>query len=87
MQKGGDLDLEYEPDNPHDENAVAVYCKYKQFFGGAKRRHIGYLSAELAEKLHEEVKEGLVTSKITEVTGSWWDDLRGVNIELKVYTS
>ena len=58
----------------------------KNSFGGEKRKQIGYLSRDRAEKLHEEIEEGQVVSKIIEVTGSWWD-LQGVNIELKVHTS
>jgi hypothetical protein len=48
------VQLEAQPNNPHDRNAIAVYgvCEVKGLFSKSlKEWHIGYLSRDLAEEL------------------------------------
>jgi hypothetical protein len=58
------VNLQYEPNNPHDPNALAVIgtAECRGFFGGSKTREwkIGYLPREIAaEVVGELIKPGL----------------------------
>ena len=44
------LELEREPDNEHDENAIKVIGVSKGFFFGYNKRHIGYVDRRTASK-------------------------------------
>ena len=44
------LELEREPDNEHDENAIKVIGVSKGFFFGYNKRHIGYVDRSTASK-------------------------------------
>ncbi len=56
------LELRPEPDNPYDANAVAVFTK--------DSNQIGYLSREVAERLHNVLNGNLtVAAKVTWVSG------------------
>lgn len=58
------IDLEPEPSNPHDANAIRVigHATTRGFFGGLKqhRHFIGYLPAWLAQEINEDlISQGL----------------------------
>lgn len=58
------IDLEPEPRNPHDRNAIRVvgHATTRGFFGGLKqqRQFIGYLPAWLAQEINEDlIAQGL----------------------------
>lgn len=78
-EAGEMLKLVREPDNPHDPNAIAVYSASGQ---------LGYLSAEVAEELAEQMDAGAeLGAEVQEVTGGV-DGLKfGVNIKLVKFES
>ena len=45
-----DVQLQREPNNPHDNNAVSVWVEVPGFLG-AKRKQIGYLKRSHAERI------------------------------------
>jgi hypothetical protein len=57
------VELERQPDNPHDSNAIAVFglAERKRFFGRTVDRwQIGYLERDLAaEIVHDLVSKGI----------------------------
>ncbi len=44
------IEWEREPQNPHDQNAIKIIGVTKSLFG-SKRRHVGYVPAEIAAKI------------------------------------
>jgi hypothetical protein len=47
------LDLELQEDNPHDPNAVTVYCWWQHKSGTWKRHHIGFLKrSHMGKEIH-----------------------------------
>lgn len=69
------LELEHEPDNLHDENAI------KAFFND---EHIGYINRALAAELVEYVDNDQVEAKLAEITGGD-EKSYGCNIHIKIY--
>ncbi len=82
---GDRLILQHEPENPYDENAIAVYCRQSSFFGGSKIKQIGHLPSRTARNLHMDeriVDGGQLDAKISAVTGGYDGKTMGVNIEI-----
>lgn len=74
LQTGQQLDLVHEKNNPHDENAIAVYTDGKQ---------IGYLKRNIARHLAENFDNGIAyQAVVVQVTGSIEQNL-GANIFIK----
>lgn len=68
------VQLEHQPNNRHDRNAIAVYgvAERKGWFrSGVKEWHIGYLDRELAAELVEDL-----VSKTLPVAAELYLDLR-----------
>lgn len=71
---GMPLELEHEPNNEYDPNAIKVYCDGD---------HIGYLSREMAETIVDAVDEGRVEAEIAEITGGD-EKSYGCNIVIRI---
>lgn len=73
------LSFSREPDNPYDENAIAVYAGYFDGFP-----HIGYINADLASRLSPQIDSGCeLRGYITEITGGG-SKKYGCNIEIQL---
>jgi len=69
------LELRRIPNNPHDENAIAVI--------DPKGRQLGYLSRNIAEQMAPMMDSGLnVRAQAIQVTGGWPLNC-GVNIQVQ----
>lgn len=80
LSEGDSLFLEREPENEHDENAIAVYVDQYQ------NEQIGYLSSDLAEELAPQIDSGqMIMAEVTAITGEG-ERTRGVNILLTLYS-
>lgn len=74
LQIGQQVDLVHEKDNPHDENAIAVYANGEQ---------IGYLKRNIARHLAKNFDNGITyQAVIVQVTGSIEQNL-GANIFIR----
>jgi predicted enzyme related to lactoylglutathione lyase len=83
-KKGKELSLKREPNNTYDSNAIAVFIKTKIFFIKSAKFQIGYISADIAQRLAPYIdKGGIVTSSIKDVTGGSDKKSYGVNILIK----
>lgn len=81
IDAGDALELEREPGNPNDQNAIAVYTS--RF--GEPRELIGYLNAQVSAELSPLMDAGqVVECTVEEVTGEM-EATRGVNISLEVF--
>lgn len=81
VSEGMILELKPEPENKYDKNAIGVWIHVKGFFSN-KRFHIGYISAEIADRLSGEIQGGKeVKAKVKNVTGGSGRAL-GVNISI-----
>lgn len=80
LEPGDELFLEREPDNEHDENAIAVFNESWE--------QIGYLSRSVAAELAPLMDEGYeVECTVTEITGGTDDKPSyGCNIEITIYS-
>ena len=78
LREGDPLTLRREPRNKHDRNAVAVHDR--------RGRHLGYLSAELAEDVAPRLDAGeAAVATVLGVTGGTRDaPTRGANIAVTV---
>ena len=78
LSSGDMLELEREPDNPYDENAIKVLDLDDD---------IGYLSRELAAEIAPimDSYNQMVTAEVTNITGQDKDTL-GVNILITIYS-
>jgi hypothetical protein len=71
------LQLELDPGNPHDQNAIKVWgvaTRRRIFFGATERSwHIGYVAAELAEELQRDlISRGLpIAAELYAVSLKW----------------
>lgn len=75
------LELERDPDNPYDPNAIAVFI----WPPTEERKQVGYIKAELAAELAPLMDAGqVIEGEVVEVTGLD-QETRGVNITLTVY--
>jgi hypothetical protein len=73
-----DLELVREPDNPHNENAIAVL----RFSSG---QQCGYLRANLASQIAPLMDAGVnVTAGVLEVTGGEDGSRFGLNIQVEI---
>lgn len=76
------LELEREPQNPYDNNALAAFAD----IGGGKKVKVGYISRELAAQISPLWDSGyLVTCSVLNKTGEE-DQTIGVNCELFITT-
>ena len=79
-KEGMPLDLIPEPDNKHDSEAIGVWLAVKGFFS-SKNYHLGYISAEISNRLSGEILRGNeVDAHIKNVTGGGGNKSFGVNI-------
>ena len=87
---GDELALSSEPDNRYSDNAVAIYCNLRGWFGGVKTRQLGYLPEEssVAAEVFEHIEGGGGgEAQITEVTGGTRDTpTMGVNIRITLWS-
>lgn len=67
--------LEHEPDNPHDENAVAVYVSGFQ---------IGYLKRDVAQRILTQLEDFGVDATVHGVHGGEDGQLLGVTLEIQI---
>lgn len=74
---GAELDLVREPDNKHDNNAIAVYYNDKQ---------LGYLSADIASQYAGKLDQGAISLSacIEDITGGTDTKTYGANISISV---
>jgi hypothetical protein len=79
LKEGMVICLAREPDNPHDNNAIA----YRLIFGG-KIHHLGYINKDLAKELAPKMDAGeRYYAEITELTGGVeGKENRGVNVAI-----
>ncbi len=86
---GDELALSSEPENPHADHAVAVYCNQRRWFRGVKTFQIGYLPEEsgVAAEVFEHIEAGGGgEAQITDVTGGTRDKpTMGVNIRITLW--
>ena len=86
---GDELALSSEPENPHADHAVAVYCNQRRWFRGVKTYQIGYLSDDrgAASEVFDHIEAGGGGEvQITEVTGGTRDKpTMGVNIRITLW--
>ncbi|MCH9020195.1 MAG: HIRAN domain-containing protein [Proteobacteria bacterium] len=86
---GDELALSSEPENPHADHAVAVYCNQRRWFRGVKTFQIGYLPEEsgVAAGVFEHIEAGGGgEAQITDVTGGTRDKpTMGVNIRITLW--
>ncbi|MGO4894209.1 HIRAN domain-containing protein [Flavobacterium sp. W21_SRS_FM6] len=81
-KEGMPLTLIPEPDNAYDPNAISVWITAKSFFS-SKSYQIGYISAEIADRLSGEMQRGKkVQAFIKDITGGNSDKAYGVNITI-----
>lgn len=74
---GAQLDLVREPNNKHDNNAIAVYYNDKQ---------LGYLSADIASQYAGKLDQGAISLSacIEDITGGPDTKTYGANISIRV---
>jgi len=69
------LELCRQPQNPHDENAIAVI--------DPKGRQLGYLSRNIAEQMAPMIDSGLsIQAQAIQITGGWPLNF-GLNIQVQ----
>ena len=68
-----------ESENPYDSNAIAVYH--------SSRKQIGFISADLAEKLAPDMDSGQpISARISDLTGGTPEKpSHGVNLEIAIF--
>lgn len=75
LNQRASVELEREPGNPYDANAVAVYADGQQ---------IGYIGRGLAEKIAPEIDQGKrYYAEIAEITGGGMHQYYGVTIRVR----
>jgi len=86
LRRGMELMPRLEPDNPHDENAVALWIVGKPFLGKPKEYHVGYVGAQLSQGIANYLRAGRsLMISVSEVTGGTFSrPTRGVNIVIAV---
>jgi len=59
-EEGKEVILKREPNNKHDENAIAVYFQVPRLFGllGTAEKQIGYIKANTAKSLAKKMDSG-----------------------------
>jgi hypothetical protein len=82
---GQAVELIREPDNEHDDNAVAVWIESTVLLVAKVRGKIGYIPADLAWEIAEHMDDGgKIRATISELTGGTADKpTRGVVLELE----
>lgn len=86
-KEGRGVVLKREPNNSHDENAVAVYLRVPRLFGllGASKKQIGYIKSNTAKSLAKKMDSG---TKVTAYVKSFYApegmDHPRVTIELDI---
>ncbi|WP_339079621.1 HIRAN domain-containing protein [Pseudomonas sp. TMP9] len=75
VQPGMYAQLEPEPENPHDENAVAVYVASFQ---------IGYLKRDVAERILPHLEEFNVDATVHAINGGKDGQLYGVTLTIQI---
>ena len=79
-----ELVLKREPNNSYDSNAIAIFIKTKIFFLKPAKFQIGYLSADIAQRLAPHIDNGgTVTVKVKNITGGTGKEFYGVNILIR----
>jgi len=85
--KGDLLFIFHEPDNSHDENAIAVWIEVKGWFS-KKQYQLGYLPSDVAKSLILQLSQDSSLKpviKIKSITGDGFGKrTRGVNIEITI---
>ncbi len=68
-----------ESENPYDSNAIAVYH--------SSRKQIGFIAADLAERLAPDMDSGQpISARISDLTGGTPEKpSRGVNLEIAIF--
>ena len=80
---GADLALVHEPDNPHDDCAVAVRRKTRR---GQPGDQLGHLNARLTGEMVNHVAAGrLFSCTLRFVTGGRAGESYGANIDINIY--
>ncbi len=86
VSDGDDLTLQREPENTHDENAIAVYPGL-HFDGDDTDDRIGYLNADLASRLAPMIDQGQhIDCRVINITSGEGGKTIGVNVELIVFS-
>lgn len=83
VKAGMPAKLKREPNNQHDENAIAVWVTAKLVFGLIKEDiQVGYLPAEIAEDLAPHVDSGGTICAVVTETEPFDEDMIGVRLNI-----